>query len=210
MQFKTQLFNSLEYAYSEVFLPGWVDGSYMRSSKNIDETPLKPRELLGLTIMGHIANFLSNEKWLPGWVLNQDSIAHDGVLICQSGERKYDGMVLEQTMATLKAKDATPTNLSLAVIRAIEKKCSKGGEQYTADSSLVVYVDYTGKIDDLRKLSKDVQKYSYEAIYVIALISPGPYEFVCITLKNPRDPLDPKRVLFDKDGNATIEIMHEQ
>lgn len=192
--------------------PGKV---FLRSGPKDPESGLRPREVLGLAIMSNVARFLSGDEWTPGYLVNADGkelpedVAHDGVILCTSGPRKNAMMHFEQTMATLRARNATPHDIEAAVLKEVGRKSGRG-DQYVEGMALIIQVDYIGELGDLRKLAADVSSSSYKAIYLIALASEKLKDFVCVILKSPGDTLGPVSVNFNRsNGKPDVARKHK-
>jgi hypothetical protein len=163
--------------------------------------------------MANLAIFESRDSWVPCWLVDSDGndlpedVALDGAIRCTSGVKKNAYMRFEQIMATEVASDASPLEIETAVIKAVEKKSSRGHE-YVDGISLIVFVDYSGELTNLRKLAKDINNYDYEAIYLVGRVSDDFKDFVCVTLKNPADRHGPVSIKFNrKDGKADVAIL---
>src|SRR4051812_25480460 len=67
--------------------------SFLRDGPKDPESGLRPREVLGLAVMANVAMFLSDDSWVPGYLVDSDGgdlperVAHDGVILCTSGPR---------------------------------------------------------------------------------------------------------------------------
>jgi hypothetical protein len=188
---------------------------FLRNGPKDPESGLRPREVLGLAIMANVARFLSGDEWTPGYLVNTDGkelpedVAHDGVILCTSGPRKNAMMHFEQTMATLVARDATPHDIEVAVLKEVGRKSGRG-DQYVDGMALIIQVDYIGELGDLRKLAADVSSSAYKAIYLIALASEKLKDFVCVILKSPGDTPGPLSVNFNRrDGKPNIARMYK-
>lgn len=192
--------------------PGKV---YLRTGPKNPTSGLRPREILCLTIIANVAMFESGDQWVPGWLVDTngndlpENIAHDGIIRCVSGSRKGAFMHFEQAMATEVASDATPQEIEAAILKEANRKSSKGTE-YVGGMALIIFVDYSGELSDLRKLSNSIYDSSYKTIYLIASLSGKIKDFVCVTLKNPADTHGPMSVKFDRpDGKANVARMGE-
>lgn len=185
-----------------------------RNGRENPETGLKPRELFCLAIVANVANFLSDDTWTPGALVDSNgtalpgNIAHDGFIKCTDGRKKGQFMWFEQVMATFKDKDATPSNIEAAILTQANRKSLKGSDYGVDEMALIIFADYNGKLSDLRALSHEIQNLAYKAIYLIAKISGRHNDCVCVILKNPGDTLGPISVRFNHpDGRADVERM---
>lgn len=183
---------------------------FLRDGPKDKESGLRPREVLGLTIMANVARFQSGDDWTPGYLVSTEGkelpedIAHDGVILCVSGPRRNAMMHFEQTMATSVARHATPHDLAAAVLKEARRKSGRG-DQYVGGMALIVMVDYDGELSDLRGLATNVSNLAYETIFLIACVSEKLKNFVCVILKSPGDTLGPLSVNFDRsDGKPDV------
>lgn len=188
---------------------------YLRDGPKDPMSGLRPREILGLIIMANLAMFLSGDVWVPGWLVAPDEkllpedIAHDGAIRCISGPREGKYMHIEQVMATEVANNASPEDIESAILREAKRKSSKG-EKYVGNTALVIFVDYTGKLSNLRELSSNISESTYKAVYLIANLSEKLKDFVCVILKNPGDTLGPIKLEFNRsDGKPDIARLTE-
>jgi hypothetical protein len=188
---------------------------YLRNGPKDPTSGLRPREILGLIIIANVAMFESGDEWVPGWLVDTDGkslperTAHDGVIRCTSGPRKGAYMHFEQTMATLKDKDASPHDIESAILRVASRKANEG-EDYIRGTVLIILVDYVGRLKDLRKLSGSVSESPYSAVYLIGIISEQFRDFICVTLKSPSDKIGPIAVKFNRpDGIPDVARMYD-
>lgn len=178
------------------------------------KTGLKPRELFCLAVIANVANFLSGNTWTPAVLVDSNGsalpgdIAHDGFIKCIDGTKKNQFMWFEQVMATSKAKDATPDNIEAAILTEANRKSSRGSDYGIDEMALIIFTDYSGELNDLKALSREMQTLAYKAVYLIAKISESTNDCVCVILKNPSDMLGPISVRFSHpNGKADVERM---
>jgi hypothetical protein len=190
-------------------------GVFLRNGPKDPETDLRPREVIGLVIAANVAAFLSGDDWTPGYLVTAEgenlpeNIAHDGLILCASGSRKNTFMHFEQTMATEVARDATPNSIEAAVLKEVGRKSSRN-QGYIGNTGLIILVDYSGELNDLKKLAADVSGSPYKAIYLIAQTSDDFKDFVCVILKSPGDTLGPIHLSFKRtDGKPDISRLHD-
>jgi hypothetical protein len=188
---------------------------YLRNGPKDTTSGLRPREILGLIVMASVATFESGDTWVPGWLVGSDGrplperAAHDGAIRCISGPREGAYMHFEQAMATLVAQDASPEDIESAILREAGRKSRKGVD-YVSGTALIIFVDYVGRLSDLRKLSGNISESAYSAVYLIGAISEQFKDFICVTLKNPSDTLGPIGIKFNRpDGKPEVSRMYE-
>jgi hypothetical protein len=188
---------------------------FLREGPKDTESGLRPREILGLVIIANVAMFLTDDVWVPGYLIDHsgkelpEDVAHDGVIKCISGPQKGSMMHFEQALATSVAHHATPDDIEAAVLMEAGRK-SEHGTNYTDGMALVVMVDYPGRLGDLRKLATDISDSNYKTIYLIANTSEKLKDFVCVILKSPGDTLGPIDVNFIRpDGKPDVKRKRE-
>jgi hypothetical protein len=196
------------------FIAAHPSKPYLRSGPKDSTSTLRPREVLGLAIAANVAMYLSGYTWVPGYFVAVDGTmlpedeAHDGGIRCTSGPKAGSFMHFEQAMATEVARNATPDDIEGAIIHEVNRK-SERGDEYVANTGLLLFVDYNGVLGDLRKLAQDVSGSSYKAIYLICSTSSKLKDFVCVILKSPGDKLGSIGVKFDRpDGVADVSRLH--
>jgi len=135
-----------EQAWNNYLLGPSKKAGWMEESKDIsEELPISKRELFGLVILAHIANYLSETN---DWFVGSDPKAsepNDGLI--SNGKNRID---IEHKLVP---QMATPE--ALEAILSTYDKYAKRGKAYGEGRTLIIYGNKSGKgmikISDLRK-----------------------------------------------------------
>lgn len=160
------------------------------SNKKYKHIGLSPREVLGLFLICTVGRHISKEDW----TIASDPENYDGVIVCQSGERKEEGFCVEQVYVP----SFQTGNLTEAVLSSIEKKCSKGKE-YGKNRHLIVFSDKDGSLDHQKIKAKISSKNIFYSYWVIGKMSRDKWQYLIISPKTISDPVMAYEVLIADD-----------
>ena len=201
-----QAFNSIENAYLDAIEPYIGDKRFFISGPEHKALKLRGREIFGLIIIAHVLEHEAGGKWIPG----TDPLGHDGVIIrIDDPKTRGEGRAYEQVFVPEFNPKAPNQTIEEGVIAAIKSKADRG-EEYRASTDLIVFVNRSGSIGDLRKLADAAGKLGYEAVYMIAhnieIDSVDEISYLCVILSSPLYTRGPLGVRIDRrTGTGQVE-----
>lgn len=191
-------YESCERAFCELFIPNFTNLKSLRSGPNIPIINLRPREVLGLCLMCHKANQITDNNW----TIATDPLGQDGAIVRKddSVDKKGNkrGLIIEQVYIP---NNETPFIKEFE--NALNKKLEKG-EDYVKNLNLLILSEY-GEKEDFNKIIPLAQKSNFKSVYFFVLRNPIPYMFESATLKSPADPLEYYSIGINPlDGSSRI------
>lgn len=184
-------------AFKRLLLPSIQSNpsSWLDTGRNVSDTKLRPRELLGLIIMCAVVSHRTGLTWQIG----TDHDDGDGTIVLVKEGHKGSGIPLEQVYVN--SHNGSGKSLADAALAEVRNKEAKG-IQYTADRSLIVLINETGPMA-IEELVAGVEGTGFEDVAVIGLLSPNKFEYYCGVV-NRKAAVDGYTVIIDKDSGASV------
>ncbi len=205
-KYNVRAFDSVENAYLDAIEPYIGDKRLFVSGPMHKTLGLRARELFGLILIAHVHNYLTGGKWVPG----TDPLGHDGVIMRIDDPRiRGSGRAYEQVFVPEVDPKEPDQTIEEGVLKAIERKADRG-EAYRANTDLIVFVNRSGNIGDLRALADAAGQLGYEAVYMIAhnvkIDSVDEISYLCVILNSPTFTRGPLSVRINrKNGIGSVE-----
>ena len=210
LKYTVSAFTSVEQAYLDAIEPYIGDKKFFISGPEHKTLKLRGREIFGLVVVAHVLHFLVGGEWVPG----TDPLGHDGVVMrVDDPKTRGEGRAYEQVFVPDVTSKNPYKSIEEGVLGAIERKADKG-ESYRANTDLIVFVNRTGTIGDLRALADAAGQLGYETIYLIAHYTKkdtvDEISYLCVILSSPVYIRGPLKIKIDrKTGVGFVERVME-
>ena len=184
-------------AFMKLLLPvvirnpeNWID-----AGRDISDSRLRPREILGLIILSKVVSYRTNKDWKIG----TDHDMGDGTIVLQEGNQ-VSGIPIEQVYVN--SRNAEGKTLTDAAIAVYQNKEAKGAE-YTADRSLLIFINETGEME-IDKFCASVTDRTFTDIAVIGQLDPTKFKFYCGIVNADNDTDDYIVTVDEQTGSLSI------
>jgi hypothetical protein len=193
MKWPVTMVSNLNFFLEYVLQPIFKDSAKIKTGREIKPLKLRPRELMGNFLVSTVAIELTHLQW----TISTDPESGDGSIYCMEGKREGEGFNTEHVYIPT----SQDRNLTDAVIKAINKKISKGVE-YGKNRHLVVFVDNHGTFD--HQIIKDTLKEdsTFLSCWVYAKYDPIKWKYIMMTVKSVTDPLAAYEISINDDFKA--------
>jgi len=171
------------------------------NGREITNFNLRPREAVGLFLIGTVFNEISEEPYY----ITTDPLTGDGTLSRKGNSVYFGDFLTEQTMVTQYQEG----DISDRIIASIKKKEGRG-KNYAKNRNLVVFLDKVGEIDH-RKIQEYLESASnFQSYWLIGLIETdgNANAYFVAVLKSRADALNIYKVHINPNFSTwTVELL---
>ncbi len=173
----------------------------LKEGREITNFKLRPREAVGLFLIGAVFNKISEEPYF----ITTDPQTGDGTLSRKENGVYYGDFLTEQTMVTQYQEGAIDDR----IIDAIRKK-EELGKEYGKNRNLIVFLDKVGEIDrqEIQNYLKSVSNFLSYWLIGLNESNGRSYDYFVAALKSDKDALYAYKVHINPDFNTwAVELL---